>query len=260
MIINCRDNFIFVHIGKTGGTCIKHLIANELNGINDIRSFKPGLEAHPTMSEIEDKTNLDKYFKFCFVRNPWDLVASKFFYHQRKFLTEKFGIKNPENDGPKFLDWYMRKDIKNDLKHEFKKWVLGDNEHRSIHKSFRSGFEKRNKKPFPEIEKDIVFSNATLQYEYPLANQIDYILSKNLDENGNKKILVDKIYRFENFKVDAFNCLKRIGVPHNPSIPKINASHRPEWFHSYRDIYTPRVVEFVRDFYRRDIEEFGYEY
>ena len=64
----------------------------------------------------------------------------------------------------------------------------------------------------------------------------------------------------ENFKVEAFNCLKRIGVPHDPSIPKINASHRPEWFTSYRDIYTPKTAKLVREFYRRDIEEFGYEY
>ena len=93
-----------------------------------------------------------------------------------------------------------------------------------------------------------------------MPNQIDYIRSKNLDENGKTKILVDKIYRFENFKSDAFKCLKDIGVPHDPSIPKINESRRPRWFNCYKDIYTPKTAEFVREFYARDIEAFGYEY
>ena len=77
-------NFIFVHIPKTGGTAV----ANALGG--DFRSHAIGhewdsfgLEKHATIQSIKGALAPEKlslYFKFCFVRNPFDRLVSHYFH------------------------------------------------------------------------------------------------------------------------------------------------------------------------------------
>jgi chondroitin 4-sulfotransferase 11 len=79
MIISNRAKCIFVHIQKTGGASIEELL----------RSNDPGIEAnslqgrrHMAAGELRAFVPPDvwsAYFKFAFVRNPWDRLVSWYY-------------------------------------------------------------------------------------------------------------------------------------------------------------------------------------
>jgi chondroitin 4-sulfotransferase 11 len=78
----CFDRKIaFVHIPKTGGTSV----IDYLKFKKDIKNFhgiiNDELElSHLSLNEINEVVNIENYFKFCFVRNPWDRLVSEFFF------------------------------------------------------------------------------------------------------------------------------------------------------------------------------------
>jgi len=81
MVISGKYRIIFVHLRKTGGESISAAIASAADK-------KCGnLYKHMTASRIMEKfpKKWNKYYKFCFVRNPWDLAVS-FYFHLRKPL------------------------------------------------------------------------------------------------------------------------------------------------------------------------------
>ena len=67
-MINHEHSFIFIHINKCGGTTIDELFNGSFQGHDKPFDYKK--------SNPKEFAN---YFKFAFVRNPWDRVAS--FYH-----------------------------------------------------------------------------------------------------------------------------------------------------------------------------------
>ena len=87
-MINHEKKIIFVHIPKTGGTSIESLFCS---------SNLYGKEKH-LMSHEYDPKHLKSYFKFSFVRNPWDRSLSYYFFRLQKSY-EMFG------HGDSFLNW-----------------------------------------------------------------------------------------------------------------------------------------------------------
>ncbi len=80
--------YVFMHNPRTGGTTIHALIKTEHRGRACHRQW-----------ELEGKP---REFSFCFVRNPWDRIVSRYL-HDRKI------VKN--------------------FKRTFERWLLGDNSH-----------------------------------------------------------------------------------------------------------------------------------
>lgn len=68
MIINNKYNFLFIHIQKTAGTSVT-------NSLNKIEETKQLYYPH-SMINILNVRNYQNYFKFCFVRNPFDRLLS----------------------------------------------------------------------------------------------------------------------------------------------------------------------------------------
>jgi hypothetical protein len=61
----------FFHVPKTGGTSVNTALFGRTTG------------GHRTVLEYRQifrKSTFDKYFKFAFVRNPWDWLVSTYFY------------------------------------------------------------------------------------------------------------------------------------------------------------------------------------
>ncbi|HEY2069764.1 MAG TPA: sulfotransferase family 2 domain-containing protein [Rhizomicrobium sp.] len=80
MIVSSRHRFVFAHVPKTGGISIRAALepfADKANGIGVHDTLNTLLAARPETRA---------YFKFAFVRNPWDRLVS-FYFYARRFLA-----------------------------------------------------------------------------------------------------------------------------------------------------------------------------
>lgn len=110
-MISHKHRCIFIHIPKTGGASIEHIIwpskkdKTELNlwmGFTSKYSNKyqtGGLQhllASQVKKEVGDNT-FDNYFKFTIVRNPWDKAISQYTYmKKREDLRSFIGMKKDD--------------------------------------------------------------------------------------------------------------------------------------------------------------------
>lgn len=79
-MISKDKKIIFIHIGKTGGTSIGHAVFGNTY-----------LHTTEWIKDLEASLNLNEYFKFTFVRNPWDRMVSH--YYQ---LKNPFNLSDPQ--------------------------------------------------------------------------------------------------------------------------------------------------------------------
>ena len=110
-MINHEHKFIFIHVPKTGGTSIESFFGGCKEYSHD------DLKTH-----IKKHKNTKKYFKFGFVRNPWDRMVSEY-----KWLTNT-NLKVP---GEKAKQFWRTKTFKEfcTLFFEPKYNKLADNNH-----------------------------------------------------------------------------------------------------------------------------------
>ncbi|WP_457936499.1 sulfotransferase family 2 domain-containing protein [Mesorhizobium sp. 10J20-29] len=70
------------------------------------------------------------------------------------------------------------------------------------------------------------------------------------------ELLVDKVYRFENFAEAYDELMLRLEIDNAPPLPHRNASARKD----YRSYYGPAERKLVEEIWARDIERFGYSF
>jgi len=202
MPISNKYNCIFVHIPKTAGTSIESVfgmhgdrlnvgIKPYLNQKSDYDNLFGNNLQHLTAFEIKSKIqNYSDFYKFSFVRNPWD-----------KFVSVTLW------EGPK------TKVNKNMSKDQFKKKAL-------------------NKMKF-----------AKLHY----MPQVDYIFHSG-------SLLVDFVGKFENLEEDFQKVCDSLNVNFKLEY-RMKVDHKP-----YQEYYNQEMIDFVSDFYSKDIEYFGYDF
>jgi len=89
MSIHHDHRFIFVHIPRTGGTTISSFFGFT----NPTHQAFAGLPKCATLQEyIKVHPKFAYYFKFAFVRNPWDKVVSEYKWAKSDLNRNKSGI------------------------------------------------------------------------------------------------------------------------------------------------------------------------
>ena len=121
-MISDKHKFIFVHTPKSGGSSIEEVLLKNEIGINDVyfqkkfwadnlsiklkkkffigktdQKFAP---QHYTtkMLKTEYSNKFKNYFKFTFVRNPWDKVVSEWLYFKKIDPEYNFGFNESINN------------------------------------------------------------------------------------------------------------------------------------------------------------------
>lgn len=83
MPICFERKIVFVHVPKTGGTSINSYFNFKEKLKNFYGVVNQSLElSHFSLDEIAEHLNLNSFFKFSFVRNPWDRLVSKYFFYK----------------------------------------------------------------------------------------------------------------------------------------------------------------------------------
>jgi hypothetical protein len=81
-----KINSIFVHIPRTGGTSISTALRKysdqEVKVLPEGLMIVPGGKHKNSTELAKTIDNFDKYFKFCFVRNPWDRFVSFYTWYR----------------------------------------------------------------------------------------------------------------------------------------------------------------------------------
>lgn len=206
---------IFIHVPKTGGISIDRYFRENYNLVD--------FTGHHSASEIKVKfpENFDNYFKFAFVRNPWERLASAFFFLDQggyskidAVIREKYLLKYAGN----FSDFVL--DLPNNL--EFVK--------------------------APTLPSELGVDGLP----FPTAHFVEQAYW--ICDNDNK-ILVDFVGRFENLQSDFEKICKKLELQAIP-LQKLNSSKHDY----YRNHYNHETASIVERLYARDINLWGYNF
>ena len=104
MFINHKHKFIFIHIPKNAGTSIR----NSFNIKGYDKKVVSKRYPHSTCSEIKQYCGekvWNEYYKFAFIRNPFDRLVSFYHFHKSDQYKHKIGRERAFNQS--FKEWVM---------------------------------------------------------------------------------------------------------------------------------------------------------
>jgi hypothetical protein len=97
-MISHKDKYIFTHVPRTGGTSIEHALRENSKPEplchKDKNDFETYLQTqHIRLHELLKRSgelgrDLSSYYKFTFVRNPWERILSFYHYHHLSDVTQ----------------------------------------------------------------------------------------------------------------------------------------------------------------------------
>jgi hypothetical protein len=209
-MIDHKNKAIMIHIDKCAGTSI----------CNYFKAYKGG---HSNWSKYKEvfPDAWDTYFKFTFVRNPWDRVVSSLYWHLYHTEVEFYNSRRKRRIGARDI---KRQELYREWIQNFNHFLRDDD---CLPRIIRS---KHNKKFNPCYK---------------------YIYDKDMN------LMVDFIGKYETINEDMMRIQSILGlpietIPHNNSLKE----KRPH----YSAFYNEENIEIIRDLYSTDIEMFGYEF
>lgn len=235
MFISHEHKFIFIHIGKTGGTSIEKVLCKHFNV--DFEETKKDPEGKwwkhiwaKYMKEYVGEQIWNDYFTFAFVRNPYDLILSLYsMYTQYPEYTDQ------EKHEDLYHPWNQYQD--------FEDFILS------------MGQRKHEPDEKWRLQLDKLGAKKTMKVWYFLENlQTSYLTNSwKGKQSGKGEILVDFVGRYENLTEDFHKVCQKVGLPKLDLIHHGATKHRP-----FQELYTKRMKKIVYEHSSVDIERFGY--
>ena len=113
-MISHEHKIIFIHIPKTGGTSIERFF-----GVNPVEFCKEKLSGlhtkhgwlqHCTLTEMETCFDIDinNFYSFTFVRNPWDKMVSSYFYELKWIKDKKLNFLGYVKNSPEINKYHNK--------------------------------------------------------------------------------------------------------------------------------------------------------
>lgn len=118
-MISESHKFIFIHIPKCAGTSIENALRKYckrgfLGYDKNLKGFKQHANCEELLTHNHITTEVcNSFFKFAFVRNPWDRCVSQYIWRIKKggnFVNGPANIKNGFSH-PKFTQKFVRNDV-----------------------------------------------------------------------------------------------------------------------------------------------------
>lgn len=235
MIVSHKHKFIFFCNPKTGSSSMEKTLEPFQEGQEFNRGIKQFLNAKHSVPLFPNQHTpplllkswlpqeiWDSYFKFVFVRNPWDWVVSQWKYHFKyKKITPAFAANNPIAT-LRYLKNYQQ--IK----------------------------EFNNKTVF--TTEDINYLFAHLKRFFPVIPNSTGLYQSYYVHDINGEQIVDFVGRFENIQHD-FEFIKR-KLDLDISLPHLNSTNRGK----YESYFTEESKQLVAQLWQKDLENFNYQF
>ena len=234
MIISHERKFIFIHIGKTGGTSIERALCECLGKDFEETKKDPDGEwwKHIWAKGMKKRVGVkvwNEYFTFAFVRNPYDMILSLY-----SMYTRYPEYTAPERHPNLFHPWNQYRDFEDFV------LAMGSETHEPDDKWRR--------------QLDELGADGQMQVWNALENlQTSYLTESWKGMDGMGEVLVDFVGRFENLEADFHSVCERIRVP-KLELEKYGATDHPP----FAELYTADMEKTVGEHFAMDIERFGY--
>lgn len=128
MILSHQKKFIFVHVYKVAGSSIRKVL-NPYAAISLRQSnlrdkwislskgvpFSSSFDGHVHAAELKERLPNDifnSYFKFAFVRNPWDWQVSLYLFGLKDKNHYQHALFSSFKNFEEYLDWRVNKELK----------------------------------------------------------------------------------------------------------------------------------------------------
>ncbi len=219
MLISHKNNFVTIDIPKTGTRSLRQTLL-PLNIVDIVGSPTGEFEQHGDVRScrkkfVDNGWDIDRYFKFCVVRNPWKRYVSYLNY----YFDDILGLENGIND---IEDWsedrcnqaLKQTKIFNDLKKckkSYLKYIISSRKTQDFYilnfdgslgvdfvaqtESLQSGFNVFCNRTGVKIKKEMVFENKS---RYP-KHYTEYYTEELINMVGNKEswVLDEFSYKFK---------------------------------------------------------------
>jgi len=244
-MISYKDRFLFIHVPRTGGTSIENFLQRHTAALDELPRDEALVEdllryqhLHAARAEkifLEKKISFGGFFKFSFVRNPWEALVSFFFYDQYTLLNESPGASHTVV----FAD-YVRENIPP-----------------------KESFSSTPKKS------DVLFG---LMGELSMGVKCHRFSPSFWLCDDDDNMLMDFVGRFENLQQDFDLICDRIKIPRG-GLSRLRACgdtdscpwHKERGIHIppyglYTEYYNDESLQLANDLFQKDADYFGYKF
>tara|TARA_R110000824_G_scaffold286698_4_gene474838 strand:+ start:2469 stop:3206 length:738 start_codon:yes stop_codon:yes gene_type:complete len=237
---------LFVHIPRTGGSSVEKFFNYECD-----KKWRSHNAQHCTLEEYSDGYDLDDYFKFTIVRNPWDRLLSWYLWSYAELIyfqhmSDRGQFVSSAKNG-RARAWIKGRKILTDKNNTFvdQKFFL---RFKTAFSSFVERLEAMSR-----LGPHAVFDDVSV-----LENRLNgrWIMPQVRWLEINSKIKTDYICKFEKLKINFNTVLRKNNIKKKPLEVIGRIYHKP----SYRKFYTKKNQQIIANIYAEDIKKFKYEF